>query len=73
VQAKLQPVFPYVPAARAFCDDPSVHQRHRSARRPTYRFHHGDTHNSGFKDFYFWQFVGYLDWRCREVIKKGRA
>jgi aminoglycoside phosphotransferase (APT) family kinase protein len=39
---------------------------------PTYyRFHHGDTHNSVFKDF--WQFVGYLDRRCREVIKKGRA
>jgi aminoglycoside phosphotransferase (APT) family kinase protein len=39
---------------------------------PTYyRFHHGDIHNSVFKDF--WQFVGYLDRRCREVIKKGRA
>jgi aminoglycoside phosphotransferase (APT) family kinase protein len=36
-----------------------------------YRYHHGDTHNPAFKDF--WQLVGYLDWRCREVIKKGRA
>lgn len=42
---KLQPVFPYVPAARAFCDDPSVHQRHRSARRPIPAFTMA-THNS---------------------------
>ncbi|SDY82385.1 Predicted kinase, aminoglycoside phosphotransferase (APT) family [Amycolatopsis xylanica] len=36
-----------------------------------YRFHNGDTHNPRFKDY--WQFVGYLDWRCRETISKGRA
>ena len=33
------------------------------------RFHDGHTHNPAFKDF--WQFVGYLDWRCREIIAKG--
>ncbi|WP_020666628.1 phosphotransferase family protein [Amycolatopsis nigrescens] len=33
------------------------------------RFHNGDTHNPAFKDF--WQFVGYLEWRCREAIAKG--
>ncbi|MDQ3405294.1 MAG: phosphotransferase family protein [Actinomycetota bacterium] len=30
-----------------------------------YRFHHGQTHNPQFKDF--WMFSGYLEWRCREV------
>ncbi|GLZ37816.1 phosphotransferase family protein [Actinokineospora sp. NBRC 105648] len=30
-----------------------------------YRYHHGQTHNAAFKDF--WAFVGYLEWRCREV------
>ncbi|UVS77541.1 phosphotransferase family protein [Actinokineospora sp. UTMC 2448] len=30
-----------------------------------YRYHHGQTHNERFKDF--WMFVGYLEWRCREV------
>ncbi|MDT7723660.1 MAG: hypothetical protein QOI21_236 [Actinomycetota bacterium] len=36
-----------------------------------FRFHHGETTNPAFADF--WQFVGYLDWRCREVIKKGAS
>jgi aminoglycoside phosphotransferase (APT) family kinase protein len=36
-----------------------------------YRYHHGDTHNPAFQDF--WQFISYLDWRCREIIKNGRA
>jgi len=36
-----------------------------------YRYHHGETTNPAFADF--WQFVGYLDWRCREVIKKGQS
>ncbi|MGQ0839735.1 phosphotransferase family protein [Actinokineospora sp.] len=31
-----------------------------------YRYHHGQTHNPAFKDF--WMFSGYLEWRCREVI-----
>jgi aminoglycoside phosphotransferase (APT) family kinase protein len=35
------------------------------------RYHDGQTHNPAFKDF--WQFVGYLDWRCREIIAKGHA
>jgi aminoglycoside phosphotransferase (APT) family kinase protein len=34
-----------------------------------YRYHSGDTTNPAFRDF--WQFVGYLEWRCREVIAKG--
>lgn len=33
-----------------------------------YRYHHGQTHNPAFKDF--WMFAGYLEWRCREVIGK---
>ncbi|VVJ16479.1 acyl-CoA dehydrogenase [Amycolatopsis camponoti] len=33
------------------------------------RYHDGATRNPAFKDF--WQFVGYLDWRCREIIAKG--
>ncbi|MGH3861226.1 phosphotransferase family protein [Actinokineospora sp.] len=33
-----------------------------------YRYHHGQTHNPAFKDF--WMFSGYLEWRCREVIGK---
>ncbi|SEF37237.1 Predicted kinase, aminoglycoside phosphotransferase (APT) family [Amycolatopsis pretoriensis] len=33
------------------------------------RYHDGGTRNPAFKDF--WQFVGYLDWRCREIIAKG--
>ena len=33
-----------------------------------YRYHHGQTHNERFKDF--WMFVGYLEWRCREVAGK---
>ena len=32
------------------------------------RYHDGATRNPAFKDF--WQFVGYLDWRCREIIAK---
>ncbi|MEA5365550.1 phosphotransferase family protein [Amycolatopsis sp., V23-08] len=35
------------------------------------RYHDGATRNPAFKDF--WQFVGYLDWRCREIIAKGRV
>ncbi|WP_328603128.1 phosphotransferase family protein [Amycolatopsis sp. NBC_00345] len=35
------------------------------------RYHDGQTHNPAFKDF--WQFVRYLEGRCREVIMKGRA
>ncbi|GAA3052646.1 phosphotransferase family protein [Actinokineospora globicatena] len=31
-----------------------------------YRYHHGQTHNPAFEDF--WTFVAYLEWRCREVI-----
>ncbi|WP_370966891.1 phosphotransferase family protein [Amycolatopsis sp. cg9] len=33
------------------------------------RYREGATRNPAFKDF--WQFVGYLDWRCREIIAKG--
>ncbi len=33
-----------------------------------YRFHHGQTHNPRFAEF--WAFVGYLEWRCREVIAR---
>ncbi|WP_410596850.1 phosphotransferase family protein [Amycolatopsis sp. lyj-23] len=33
------------------------------------RYSDGATRNPAFKDF--WQFVGYLDWRCREIIAKG--
>ncbi|MBC6447945.1 phosphotransferase family protein [Actinokineospora xionganensis] len=33
-----------------------------------YRYHHGQTHNPAFKDF--WMFAGYLEWRCRQVIAK---
>ncbi|MEC3980764.1 phosphotransferase family protein [Amycolatopsis sp. H20-H5] len=36
-----------------------------------YRFHTGATHNPAFAEF--WQFVGYLEWRCREIIAKGSA
>ncbi|MFE0024664.1 phosphotransferase family protein [Amycolatopsis sp. NPDC059021] len=35
------------------------------------RYHDGQTHNPAFKDL--WQFSGYLDWRCREIIGKGTA
>ncbi|WP_156755690.1 phosphotransferase family protein [Actinokineospora pegani] len=34
-----------------------------------YRFHHGQTTNPRFKDF--WMFVGYLEWRCREVVNRA--
>ncbi|MET8999902.1 phosphotransferase family protein [Amycolatopsis sp. NPDC004169] len=33
------------------------------------RYRDGGTRNPAFKDF--WQFVNYLDWRCREIIAKG--
>lgn len=33
------------------------------------RFHDGGTHNPVYKDY--WMFVGYLEWRCKEIIKKG--
>ncbi|QWF78065.1 phosphotransferase family protein [Amycolatopsis sp. CA-230715] len=36
-----------------------------------YRFHSGDTHNPAFADF--GQFVAYLEWRCLEIIHKGRS
>ncbi|WP_158888402.1 phosphotransferase family protein [Amycolatopsis anabasis] len=36
-----------------------------------YRYTTGGTSNPAFKDF--WQFVGYLDWRCKQVIEKGHA
>ncbi|RZS30403.1 aminoglycoside phosphotransferase (APT) family kinase protein [Herbihabitans rhizosphaerae] len=31
-----------------------------------YRYHHGQTHNPAYKDF--WMFVGYLEWRCRTTM-----
>jgi aminoglycoside phosphotransferase (APT) family kinase protein len=34
-----------------------------------YRFHNGQTTNPKFKDY--WMFVGYLEWRCRQVIEHG--
>jgi aminoglycoside phosphotransferase (APT) family kinase protein len=36
-----------------------------------YRYHHGQTHNPAFKDF--WMFVGYLESRCRRIIDEGGA
>ncbi|MFC9254095.1 phosphotransferase family protein [Amycolatopsis thailandensis] len=36
-----------------------------------YRFHEGQTTNPALKDL--WQFVGYLDGRCRRIIGGGRA
>jgi aminoglycoside phosphotransferase (APT) family kinase protein len=35
------------------------------AQQIYYRFHHGQTTNPAFKDFWF--FVGYLDERCRRI------
>ncbi|MEV4056314.1 phosphotransferase family protein [Amycolatopsis sp. NPDC049688] len=35
------------------------------------RYRDGATLNPAFKDF--WQFVAYLEWRCREIIAKGRV
>ncbi len=36
-----------------------------------FRYHAGQTHNPAFKDL--WQFVGYLEGRCRRIIAKGQA
>ncbi|MGH3518028.1 MAG: phosphotransferase family protein [Haloechinothrix sp.] len=35
------------------------------------RFHDGGTHNPKFADY--WMFVGYLEWRCKQIIQKGAA
>lgn len=41
------------------------------AQQIYYRYHHKQTRNPAFKNF--WVLVGYLDWRCRGLIKrKGR-
>ena len=39
------------------------------AQQIYYRFHHGQTTNEAFKDFWF--FVGYLDERCRRIAGLG--
>ncbi len=33
-----------------------------------YRYHHGQTHNPAFKDY--WMYVGYLEWRCRQAMER---
>ncbi|MGH3450335.1 MAG: phosphotransferase family protein [Haloechinothrix sp.] len=33
------------------------------------RFHDGGTHNPVFADY--WMFVGYLEWRCNQIIQRG--
>jgi aminoglycoside phosphotransferase (APT) family kinase protein len=35
------------------------------AQQIYYRYHHGQTTNPAFKDF--WTLINYLDWRCRRV------
>ncbi|WP_181719910.1 phosphotransferase family protein [Nocardia gipuzkoensis] len=35
------------------------------AQQIYYRYHHGQTTNPAFKDF--WMLINYLDWRCRKV------
>ena len=39
------------------------------AQQIYYRYHHGQTSNPEFKDF--WVLVGYLDQRCRSIIDQG--
>jgi aminoglycoside phosphotransferase (APT) family kinase protein len=34
-----------------------------------YRYHHGQTTNPAFKNF--WLMIGYLDWRCRRLIRQS--
>jgi aminoglycoside phosphotransferase (APT) family kinase protein len=34
-----------------------------------YRYHHGQTRNPAFKNF--WVLVNYLDWRCRGIIRRA--
>ncbi|WP_216216037.1 phosphotransferase family protein [Amycolatopsis aidingensis] len=36
-----------------------------------HRYHHGQTHNPAFKDF--WMFVGYLESRCLRIIREDGA
>lgn len=39
------------------------------AQQIYYRYHHKQTRNPAFKNF--WVLVNYFDWRCRRIIKKG--
>jgi len=40
------------------------------AQQIYYRYHHRQTRNPAFKRF--WLAVGYLDWRCRRLIRRAR-
>jgi len=39
------------------------------AQQIYYRYHHGQTRNPAFKNF--WILVNYLDWRCRGIIRRA--
>ena len=39
------------------------------AQQIYYRYHHGQTNNPAFKNF--WVFIHYLMWRCKKAIKKS--
>jgi aminoglycoside phosphotransferase (APT) family kinase protein len=41
------------------------------AQQIYYRYHHGQTRNPAFKNF--WIVVNYLYWRCRRVIARGQS
>jgi aminoglycoside phosphotransferase (APT) family kinase protein len=41
------------------------------AQQIYYRYHHRQTRNPAFKNF--WVLVNYFDWRCRRLIRRGRA
>lgn len=60
----------FVPEHWAFYEVYGLFRLSAIAQQIYYRYHHRQTRNPAFKNF--WVFVHYLHWRCRRAMKAGR-
>jgi aminoglycoside phosphotransferase (APT) family kinase protein len=60
----------FVPEDWAFYEVYGLFRLSAIAQQIYYRYHHRQTRNPAFKNF--WIFVHYLHWRCRRAMKAGR-
>lgn len=59
----------HAPASWTFYEVYGLFRLSAIAQQIYYRYHHGQTRNPAFKNFWF--FVHYLHWRCKRAIKRG--
>lgn len=59
------------PGNRAFYEVYGLFRLAVIAQQIYYRYHHGQTRNPAFKNF--WILVNYFDWRCRGIIRRQRG